>query len=258
MGRQGLPAGEGLLLSPAPSIHTAFMRFDIDAVFLDRDLRVLRVAEGVRPWRLAWQSGARSVLELPALEASRRGLEVGHRLELREREPDEPPPDTRRAGETAPGASESGRLEIDGGPLSSESIIWPVDLRDDRHLVALSPMRVLVVSEDRQFRSSTMMLLAHRGCSVTTTGNVSRAAKLVARDEVEVVVLDAGQAAADEESMAPAFGVEARAVGVVIVSEEQSSLDRHPPVLHKWGSFDTLFAAVQRAANSRGGKGAAA
>ena len=41
MGRRGLAPGEGLLLRPTPSIHTWFMRFPIDAVFLDADLRVL-------------------------------------------------------------------------------------------------------------------------------------------------------------------------------------------------------------------------
>ena len=44
LGRRGLDAGEGLLLKPAGSIHTAFMRFAIDAVFLDGSDRVLKVA----------------------------------------------------------------------------------------------------------------------------------------------------------------------------------------------------------------------
>ena len=44
LGRSGLSSGEGMLLRPASSIHTAFMRFPIDAVFLDRDDRVLKVA----------------------------------------------------------------------------------------------------------------------------------------------------------------------------------------------------------------------
>ena len=48
------------------------MRFAIDAVFLDRDLRVLDVAAGARPWRMAGRRGARAVLELPAGEAARR------------------------------------------------------------------------------------------------------------------------------------------------------------------------------------------
>jgi uncharacterized protein len=77
LGRNGLPPGEGLLLKPAGSIHTAFMRFAIDAVFLDRGNTVVKVASALRPWRTAACRGARSVLELPAGEASRRGLRPG-------------------------------------------------------------------------------------------------------------------------------------------------------------------------------------
>jgi uncharacterized protein len=77
LGRSGLASGEGLLLRPAGSIHTAFMRFSIDAVFLDRADRVVKVASALRPWRAAACRGARSVLELPAGEAARRGIRPG-------------------------------------------------------------------------------------------------------------------------------------------------------------------------------------
>ena len=80
LGRAGLERGEGLLLRPASSIHTAFMRFPIDAVFLDRELNVLRVVSELPPWRQAGKRGAKAVLELPAGEASRRGVEPGQRL----------------------------------------------------------------------------------------------------------------------------------------------------------------------------------
>src|SRR5437879_4737488 len=87
IGLRGLPAGEGMLLRPAPSIHTAFMRFPIDALFLDRDLRVLSIVERLRPWRVASKHRARAVLELAAGECARRGVEVGDRLGIRDREP---------------------------------------------------------------------------------------------------------------------------------------------------------------------------
>jgi uncharacterized membrane protein (UPF0127 family) len=77
LGRNELPAGEGLLLRPAGSIHTAFMRFPIDAVFLDRADRVLKVATDLAPWKMAGCRGSRAVLELPAGEAARRGLHPG-------------------------------------------------------------------------------------------------------------------------------------------------------------------------------------
>lgn len=80
LGRRELPEGEGILLRRAGSIHTFFMRFPIDAVFLDREQTVLRVAPELRPWRAAGQKGARAVLELASGEAGRRGLRVGERL----------------------------------------------------------------------------------------------------------------------------------------------------------------------------------
>jgi uncharacterized protein len=82
LGRSRLPAGEGLLLRPAPSIHTWFMRFPIDAVFLDRELRVLAVRGELGPWRMARARGARAVLELAAGEARRRGIATGAQLRL--------------------------------------------------------------------------------------------------------------------------------------------------------------------------------
>jgi uncharacterized protein len=80
LGRSELRPGEGLLLRPASAIHTCFMRFPIDAVFLDRDWRVVGISGDVRPWRAAGSRGAKAVLELPAGESSRRGLELGDRL----------------------------------------------------------------------------------------------------------------------------------------------------------------------------------
>ena len=82
LGRSGLEPGEGLLLRPASSVHTAFMRFPIDVVFLDRELNVLDVREAVRPWRMAARRGARAVLELGAGEAARRGIVAGASLQL--------------------------------------------------------------------------------------------------------------------------------------------------------------------------------
>ena len=77
LGRSGLSSGEGMLLRPAASVHTAFMRFTIDVVFLDREDRVVKVAADLRPWRAAACRGARTVLELPAGEAARQGLGPG-------------------------------------------------------------------------------------------------------------------------------------------------------------------------------------
>ncbi len=80
LGRRDLPRGEGLLLRPAASIHTFFMRFPIDAVFLDADGVVVGVAPDLPPWRVAARKHARAVLELAAGECERRGIVPGKRL----------------------------------------------------------------------------------------------------------------------------------------------------------------------------------
>jgi uncharacterized membrane protein (UPF0127 family)/prepilin signal peptidase PulO-like enzyme (type II secretory pathway) len=83
MGRSRLERGHGVLFAPGGAIHTAFMRFAIDAVFLAPDGEVLRVAERVPPWRFrAAGPGARFVLELGAGEASRLALAPGARLRV--------------------------------------------------------------------------------------------------------------------------------------------------------------------------------
>src|SRR5436190_15660640 len=84
LGRKSLAPGEGLLLTPERSIHMWFMRFPIDAVFLDRDLSVVSVREGLRPWRMASCRVARSVLELPAGTCRRHAIRPGDRLSLTE------------------------------------------------------------------------------------------------------------------------------------------------------------------------------
>jgi hypothetical protein len=82
LGRDELPRGEGILLRPAGSIHTFFMRFSIDAVFVDRDGVVLSIERDLGPWRTARQRGAKAVLELAAGTTLESDLEVGQRLTL--------------------------------------------------------------------------------------------------------------------------------------------------------------------------------
>jgi uncharacterized protein len=82
LGRSGMDEDEGLLLRPAGSIHTWFMRFPIDAVFLDRDLVVVDTRTELKPWRLARARGARAVLELPAGTCERRAIRPGDRIAL--------------------------------------------------------------------------------------------------------------------------------------------------------------------------------
>lgn len=82
LGRDGLGEGEGLLLKPCGSVHTLFMGFPIDVVFLDRELSVVAVRPEVPPWRTAGARGAKVTLELAAGEAGRLGIEPGMQLRL--------------------------------------------------------------------------------------------------------------------------------------------------------------------------------
>lgn len=67
MGRKSLAPGAALLLEPCPQIHTCFMRFNIDVVFLDAHNRVVAVVENIRPWRMSrFYPSARRTLELPS------------------------------------------------------------------------------------------------------------------------------------------------------------------------------------------------
>jgi hypothetical protein len=177
IGRRGLPAGEGMLLWPAPGIHTAFMRFPI---------------------------------------------EVGDRLELRDR--------------TAVGA-----VETNGSGHASGSTM-PGQLGD---LTRLQPLRVLVISPDRHYRTVVSLLLARHNCSVTTTAKASRAAGLVGRESPDVVVIDASKEAA--AVAVGAVGALARPVGVVVVADEVKSPAGESPLLSKWGPFSDLLAAVEEA-----------
>jgi uncharacterized membrane protein (UPF0127 family) len=80
MGWNRLRQGEGVLLRPTFSIHTSFVRFPIDAVFLDNEMTVLSIAQDMKPWRLAWMRRAKAVLELAAGECRRLGVKPGDRL----------------------------------------------------------------------------------------------------------------------------------------------------------------------------------
>jgi uncharacterized membrane protein (UPF0127 family) len=84
LGRRSLPVGEGLLIRPSPSVHTFFMRFPIDVVFMSRSGEVLKVCADVEPWRARSCRGAYAVLELAAGEAERHGVAIGDNIETKD------------------------------------------------------------------------------------------------------------------------------------------------------------------------------
>ena len=75
-----LGPGEGLWIVPCESVHTFFMKFPIDLVYLDKRRKVRKVRNAVQPWRLSACLRAHSVLELPAGVAERSGTRVGDEL----------------------------------------------------------------------------------------------------------------------------------------------------------------------------------
>jgi uncharacterized membrane protein (UPF0127 family) len=82
LGRDSLGASSALMLSPCFAVHTAFMRFPIDVVFVDGEGRAVRIVRDLTPWRIAGAWGAQRVFELPAGELRGRDVRVGDRLYL--------------------------------------------------------------------------------------------------------------------------------------------------------------------------------
>jgi uncharacterized membrane protein (UPF0127 family) len=77
LGRASLEPGTGMLFLGESSIHSAFMRFRFDAVFMDRDMRVIGLSEEIPPWRVRGARGTRNILELGSGAISSTGVEVG-------------------------------------------------------------------------------------------------------------------------------------------------------------------------------------
>jgi uncharacterized protein len=231
LGRSSLPAGEGLLLRPAPSVHTAFMRFPIDVVFLDKHLRVLKLVERLAPWRAASAPRARAALELASGEIARRSVDIGDALEMVDERVDlEPLAEDPRA--------------VDGETRAHDGRPSPIGIA--------RPTRVLLITSDRRFRVLAAALLTQRGCSVTLAERMAGVAARATHEASDVVVLDAtasmtaaAREAADVDALKPR-------VGVVMVAEETADTIAATLALPKWESFDRLHGAIEAARDRRG------
>jgi len=82
LGRTGLEPGHGLWIVPCESVHTFFMKFAIDLVYLDRRNKVRKVKSAVGPWRISACLSAHSVLELPAGTVQSTSTQSGDILEF--------------------------------------------------------------------------------------------------------------------------------------------------------------------------------
>lgn len=77
-----LEPGTGLWITPCESVHTFFMKFPIDLVYLDKKKRVRKVRSAVPAWRLSACLSAHSILELPAGTVERTGTQAGDELAI--------------------------------------------------------------------------------------------------------------------------------------------------------------------------------
>lgn len=85
IGRDGLAPGAGMLITRCNCIHTLFMRFPIDATFLDRRGEIVKVVRNIRPWRLFVWGGFRAVRVLETAHG-RSGSDMQETVPAKERD----------------------------------------------------------------------------------------------------------------------------------------------------------------------------
>jgi uncharacterized protein len=217
MGWKRLQPGSGMLLRPAWSIHTAFLRFPIDVVFIDPDQVVIRIEAQLPPFSTASCRGAREVVELAAGECARRELRVGDRVTW------------------APRAS-----EVVQGTLGN--------------LLGDVPRpRVLVASRDARFVKLSRFLLEGRGLEVSAVIAPSELPDRVGAADADVIVLDA-EALGEALRTANATRSIRPELQIVLVGEPDGDPERRGyRLFHKWDETEQAMEAVQQAAAERGG-----
>lgn len=82
LGRSSLPPGGGLWIVPCESVHTFFMKFPLDLLYIDRHKKVKKVRTNVGPWRLSTCLSAHSIVELPAGTLQNTQTQRGDQLEF--------------------------------------------------------------------------------------------------------------------------------------------------------------------------------
>lgn len=76
-------SGYGMLITPCNSIHTCFMRYDLDILFLDKENRIVEIVKGIKPWRMTKIiKAAHSVLEFPSSLKVSLNYSTGMKLKL--------------------------------------------------------------------------------------------------------------------------------------------------------------------------------
>jgi uncharacterized protein len=213
MGRRRLNPGQGMVLRPAFAIHTHFMRFPIDVVFLDSDQVVIAIERTLRPWRTASCRGAREVVELAAGECDRRGLEVGDRVAW---------------------ASRSAADVRDDRPVSP----WE-DPPEPRG-------RVLVASRDPRFVKLARFLFEGRDLEVEELTILEHLTDAIHDPELDVAVVDGGTdvaAALRTANRARALRPE---VPIVIAADTGGRSPTGIRVFDRWNETEELLLDVER------------
>ena len=206
--------GEGMVLRPAWNVHTAFMRFPIDVVFLDSDQVVIRIEREVAPWHTVSCRGAREVVELAAGECERRGLEVGDRVAW--------------ASRTA--------AEIKSDRSTSP---WSEDVPEPR-------ARVLVASRDPRFVKLARFLLSGRDLEVEELTTPERLPDAVVGEDVDIAVLDGGAEVAQALRTANAARVQRPELPVVIAADTGGRSPAGVRVFDRWNETEEMLLDIER------------
>jgi uncharacterized protein len=213
LGKRELPSGHGVLLRPAWSIHTAFMRFPIDVVFLDADQVVVKIVPSLPAFKTASCRGAREIVELRAGECERRGLALGDRVAWAARAADE------------------------GAPVGAA-------------VVELSPERrgaVVLASQDQRYLKLVRFLLDGKGIDVVASVPPQGAADAAGGEAADVVVIDAG---AVGEGLRLASVTRARRPETTIVLVDDEPPEQPPMGVQfyaKWDDTEGVVAAIEHA-----------
>jgi uncharacterized membrane protein (UPF0127 family) len=219
LGKGDLPSGQGILLRPAWSIHTAFMRFPIDVVFLDADQVVVKIVPRLAPFKTASCRGAREVIELRAGECDRRGLSLGDRVAW------------------------AARANVDEAPVRPGAEL-AVDRRGS----------VVLASKDQRYLKLVRFLLDGKGIDVVASVPPAGAADAAGGESADVVVIDTGDMLTEGLRLANVTRARRPEATVVLVGER--SEDRSPVgmrVYEKWDETEGVVEAVESALARKAG-----
>jgi uncharacterized protein len=213
LGKRDLQSGHGILLRPAWSIHTAFMRFPIDVVFLDADQVVIKIVPRLTPFKTASCRGAREVVELRAGECDRRGLSLGDRVAWAAR-------------------------------ASSDE----VPARVTTELAGDKRGAVVLASRDQRYLKLVRFLLDGKGIDVVASVPPSGAADAAGGEAADVVVIDAGDTVGEGLRLANVTRARRPEATVVLVGEGTGErADVGMRIYEKWDETDDVVEAVEHA-----------